>query len=298
MGWLMEVAQVTNKISEALALLGKGSKNVREMRTLILGLEEIMFSMPNHLEGDDFNAITKHHFEQGVYMRELFIPKGMVLTGKIHKTKHLNILSAGKITVWTEEGMKTLTAPAVIRSEPGIKRVGYAHEDSVWITVHQNPSDERDIKKVEDRLFSMTFDEAYSGTERTFEDAIRFLGFTPEEVKRYSENENDKIPFPLECSVEIKPSEIHGVGMFATKDFLDGEYIGPARINGMRTPAGAYSNHSSKPNSKFVMKRNGDVEVFATSVIRKGEEILSDYYFNFVNTRIHKERNLLCQQQL
>ena len=145
------------RISEALALLGKGNKSVSEMRTLIMGLEAAMQAMPECMTAEDFN--TTHHFESGIYMRELFIPKGIVLTGKIHKTAHMNILSQGKLTVWTEDGMKTLTASTVIKSQPGIKRVGYAHEDSVWITVHHNPDDERDVKKVEARLFTDTFEE-------------------------------------------------------------------------------------------------------------------------------------------
>lgn len=95
---------------------------------------------------------TTHHFASGLYARELFIPAGTVLTGKVHKTEHLNICSKGRITVWTEDGMKTVEAPFTMVSRPGTKRVGFAHEDTIWITVHANVNEERDIQKLEDEL--------------------------------------------------------------------------------------------------------------------------------------------------
>jgi hypothetical protein len=91
-----------------------------------------------------------HHFAAGLYARELRIPAGTLLTGKVHKTEHLNILSAGTITVWTEEGMRTLSAPFTLVSQPGTKRVGYAHSDCVWTTVHA--TDETDLERLEAEL--------------------------------------------------------------------------------------------------------------------------------------------------
>ena len=126
-----------------------------QMRKKILELEAAMFAMPEaHIE-----IKTTHHFAPGVYMREIFIPKGTCLTGKIHRTEHLNILSQGELSVWTEDGMKRLKASTVIKSQPGIKRVGFAHEDSVWITVHHNPDDGTDVDLIEERLIAKSFEE-------------------------------------------------------------------------------------------------------------------------------------------
>ena len=98
-----------------------------------------------------------HHFAPGVYARELHVPKGVMLTGKIHRTEHLNILSKGKITVFTEDGgTKTLTAPCTLVSTPGTKRVGYAHEDTVWICIH--PTDETDLEKLEADLIAPSYE--------------------------------------------------------------------------------------------------------------------------------------------
>ena len=112
----------------------------------IRALEDVLFAGPTI----DMDQHTSHHFADGLYGRELFIPAGTIITGKMHKGRHLNVLAKGDITVWTEQGMKRLQAPAVIVSEPGTKRVGYAHTDTVWITVHA--SEETDLGALEAEL--------------------------------------------------------------------------------------------------------------------------------------------------
>jgi len=135
-------------------------KTPAEMRSKIVQLENAMKAMPGALTAADF--VTLHHFAPGVYMRELRIPKGVTLTGKIHKTEHLNILSQGRLAVWTEDGMKVLDASTVVLSQPGIKRVGHALEDSVWITVHQNPTEEKNPDTLEEMLVVDTFEQLES----------------------------------------------------------------------------------------------------------------------------------------
>jgi len=116
---------------------------------------------------------TTHYFSKGVYAREIFIPKGSILVGKIHKHENLNILSQGDISVLSIDGAQRLKAPATIVSSPGVKRVAYAHEDTVWTTIHG--TDETDIEKIEDAFIAKTYDEVL---ELTGEE-IKFI----EEVK-------------------------------------------------------------------------------------------------------------------
>lgn len=130
-----------------------------EMRSKIVALEECMKGMTEH----HIDIQTIHHFAPGVYMREVVIPAGATVTGKIHKTEHLNIVSQGDITVWTEDGMKRVQAGTVIKSKPGMKRVGYAHSETRWITVH--PTTETDLEKLEDMLIAKTFEEALQHLE-------------------------------------------------------------------------------------------------------------------------------------
>lgn len=110
----------------------------------IMRLESEMAKLPQA----DFP--TTHHFSDGIYAREIFIPKGSLLTGKMHATDHLNIISQGDISVLTENGIERIKAPATIMSKAGMKRVGYAHEDTVWTTIHGTR--ETDLYRLEAEL--------------------------------------------------------------------------------------------------------------------------------------------------
>ena len=93
----------------------------------------------------------KHSFSPGIYARELEIPEGTLLIGKIHKHRHHNFLMKGEIIVITESGgMELLQAPLTIVSEPGTQRVGYALTDTLWTTVHANESNTEDLKVLEE----------------------------------------------------------------------------------------------------------------------------------------------------
>ena len=95
---------------------------------------------------------TRHHFAKGLYAREIVIPAGCVLTGKVHSGEHLNIVSKGRIAVWTEDGMREVSAPFTMVSRPGTKRVGLAIEETVWTTIHANPTDDTDLALLEAKL--------------------------------------------------------------------------------------------------------------------------------------------------
>lgn len=128
-----------------------------KMRGKILQFEDAMRSLPDVKFGDMDECPLKHTFADGVYVREIFIPKGMLIVGKIHKHSHPNFLLKGEVSVVTEEnGIERLKAPLSIISKAGTKRVVYAHEDTVWITVHV--TNETDLDKIEEEVISKTFD--------------------------------------------------------------------------------------------------------------------------------------------
>ena len=89
----------------------------------------------------------EHIFSRGVYARKMLIPKGTILTGKMHKHKHLNIMLYGDIEIATDEGTKRINKPCIFESKAGTKRAGFAHEETVWITIHA--TEETDIEKIE-----------------------------------------------------------------------------------------------------------------------------------------------------
>jgi len=110
-------------------------------RNKVLKLEKEMARIPQ--------VELKHvdYFSKDVYARELHIPAGVTLTGKIHKYENLNILSKGEMTVSTDEGMVRVSAPFTIVSPPGTKRVAYAHTDCIWTTIHG--TSKRDVDQIE-----------------------------------------------------------------------------------------------------------------------------------------------------
>lgn len=91
---------------------------------------------------------VKHTFLNGMYMRELFIPKGSLLVGKIHKLECLNIVSKGDISILTETGSARVTAGYSVVSPPGLQKVGFAHEDTVFVNIFR--TDETDVERIED----------------------------------------------------------------------------------------------------------------------------------------------------
>jgi hypothetical protein len=128
-------------------------QDLPKLRGQILALEQKMFEMPEH----QISITPVHYFAPGLYAREVLIPKGCVATGKIHLQGHLNIVSKGDVSVMTDEGIKRIQAPATLISQPGIKRVVWAHEDTVWTTIHA--CTETDIGKIEDALVVNTYEQ-------------------------------------------------------------------------------------------------------------------------------------------
>lgn len=76
------------------------------------------------------------HFSPDVYARELHIPAGTVLTGRIHKFANMNMLLKGEISVAVDGKIVRMVAPQTIVSPPGTKRIAYTHTDCIWTTIH------------------------------------------------------------------------------------------------------------------------------------------------------------------
>lgn len=88
-----------------------------------------------------------HHFGGGSYVRETLFPAGTVVIGKWHRFETVNILMQGTISILNTDGtLKKLTAPQILISPPGAK-VGFAHDDVIWVNVH--PTEETDLEIIE-----------------------------------------------------------------------------------------------------------------------------------------------------
>ena len=130
-------------------------------REKIALMEKALLNHPNAIMAQDENAPKlKHDFTDGIYTRTIFLPKGMILTGKIHRHDHPNFLMEGKVEVYTEQnGVEVLKAPQVIMSKAGTKRVVLTLENTTWATVHLNPSNTRDLDELEDNIIAPAYDQ-------------------------------------------------------------------------------------------------------------------------------------------
>ena len=134
---------------------------VMRERALQLGRREAILRLQDAIirGGRDLGPAScpvKHHFAPGAYGREMTLPAGMVVVGKIHKHAHINVISKGRVQVFTEqEGVRELAAPCTFVSSPGTKRVVYVLEETVWTTVHV--TDKTDLAEIEREVIATDF---------------------------------------------------------------------------------------------------------------------------------------------
>lgn len=132
----------------------------QEFKEEIVKVEERMKQKDEVLrtaeEIESFNPL-KHMFADGLYIREIFNPKGELLVTKIHKVKHPFFLLRGDMTIFTEDGIKRIKAPHYGITYPGTKRIIYCNEDCVFVTVHA--TEETDISKIEKEVIAEDFNE-------------------------------------------------------------------------------------------------------------------------------------------
>jgi hypothetical protein len=248
------------------------------------------------LELPQVDCPVLHHFGPGIYIREVRMPAGTFAIGHRQKEEHLNILLAGKVAMLDDDGTpRVVSAPLMYSGKPG-RKVGYIVEDVVWQNIYS--TEETDIEKLESRFLDKSkasidfhqraFDVRSFLAERDrndFKHTVDQLGFSEEEVSIVSQDESDQTDFPQESGskVSLRKSPIHGIGVFANFPIGQFEVIGPARLQGKRTPIGRYANHSANPNSFFVNNDSGDIYLMALRNVNgcaggdSGEEITVDY---------------------
>lgn len=141
------------KNMDMLSIPHSARKSIVEFEESISKLEGVFF-------GDNDVCPLTHTFSDGIYVREIFIPKGIVLTGKIHLHDHPNFLMKGKVEVFTEfGGLEVLEAPLSMISKAGTKRVVKTLEPTTWVTVHLNPTNTQDLGKLEKIVIADSYKE-------------------------------------------------------------------------------------------------------------------------------------------
>lgn len=214
-----------------------------------------------------------HHFGPGVCIREVFMPAGTLAIGHKQKYEHLNLMLRGKVMVINDDGTAhVLSAPMIFVGKPG-RKIGYVLEDMVWQNIYATDLKNADdveayfIEKSEDWRLDHEAKFAAEETARAVDriDYFQVLeegGFDPEVVRQQVENPDDQIWIDSAIT-RVSESPIDGKGLFVTHPVKAGDVICAARIDGMRTQAGRFTNHSRTPNAKMVAKPNGDIDLVA-----------------------------------
>lgn len=127
------------------------------MQDKVENLEEALKNVPQ------VDCPVKHYFAPGMYAREITIKKGTVLTGAIHKTENLVVLSCGRLQLVTESGTIEISAPHILTVKPGTKNAAYALEDSVWTNFF--PTEETDVDKLVELLTESKASELLGGMD-------------------------------------------------------------------------------------------------------------------------------------
>jgi hypothetical protein len=256
-------------------------------------LDEIEQMEAEMLQMPQAECPVVHHFGPGIYMREVTLKAGTLAIGHAQKLEHLNIVLTGSVAIIDGHQVKTIKAPLIYVGKPG-RKVGYVLEDTVWLNVYS--TNETDIEKLEEMFLdkSETFQlhqqaklgidyDLRAADREDFKKMVSESGFTEEIVKEQSENEEDQIPMPDGYpNVTVRNSAIEGKGIFLSFPVTAGSIIGPARVEGNRTPLGRYTNHSITPNAKFV-KNGNDIWMVALKDIDgcvggdQGEEVTVNY---------------------
>ena len=131
------------------------NKSVTHNRKIIQDAAESLKAMISSGELKEAECPVVHRFSDGIYLREIFMPKGTRIIGKIHATEHFNVLLTGNVTVITAEGIEHIEAPYTFISKAGIQKVVIIHEDCTWQTLHV--TDKTDLKEIEDELIAKDY---------------------------------------------------------------------------------------------------------------------------------------------
>jgi hypothetical protein len=230
-------------------------------------------------------ANVRHIYGDGVYMRELTVPAGLLIVGRSHRAEHHCILVRGRLVIFNADGSQSeLAAPTEFDAGPG-RKVVRVEEDMTFVNVYQ--TQETDVETIEREMFD---DELPPDTrpmlepDGDFERVMQEHGADLAVARRVSERTEDCCPFPYGAyKVKVGRSLIEGRGLIATADIPAGEFIAPGTWGICRTPAGRYTNHAKDPNAAFHYDAKGVAWLVALKDIegcsgaQDGDEVTIDY---------------------
>lgn len=115
--------------------------------------ENNQHELSNQITGQTEGAVT-HNFADGQYIRQIVMPKDLLVSTKIHAKNHPFFIMKGEASIYSDKGVERIKAPYHGITEAGTKRVLYIHEECTFITVHRT-----DCLDIDDILNEVTVDD-------------------------------------------------------------------------------------------------------------------------------------------
>jgi len=126
--------------------------NIEMFKEEITALEKVLRESNNDRVTFDRQSPEfplKHTITDGVYVRQMTMKKGSFVLGAVHKRDHVWFLLTGYLVIKNEDGFENYEAPCYMEAKSGAQRAILALEESIFVTIHRNPLDLKDISELE-----------------------------------------------------------------------------------------------------------------------------------------------------
>lgn len=121
---------------------GKGFRRAQSIAVI----EKALLTVPQ------VDCPIREFWVNGLYAREITIPKGVTLIGVVHTTENFAVLKSGRLRLSTDTGPIEIAAGHMLVVKPGQKNAAYALEDSVWTNFFANPTNEKNSDVLVEKL--------------------------------------------------------------------------------------------------------------------------------------------------
>jgi hypothetical protein len=142
-----------SELEMALRQLVKGNYNISKYMELLDKIERLSVGMP------EVEIPVKNTFVGHLCAREIQISKGTFLTGTEYIKETFNIISKGRLIIWSPDGAKEIYAPMQLITRVGDRKSAYAVEDTVFTTIF--PTDKTSIEEVIEEFTTVKLDDLY-----------------------------------------------------------------------------------------------------------------------------------------
>lgn len=243
-------------------------------------LDEIENDLLKRPQLEDSDYSLKEYYSGGMYCRQITIPAGALITGRVYKFDHVEIMLSGDITIISDDGSETFyTGNNVIEAKAGKRQAGFSHSETTWLTINSVPEEILPENRL-DYTSVLTYEEFnqfhIDVNQFDYQYFLSEVGLTQEQMDEIVKADDIVSMDEKYIHIHTSKSQIDGDGLFSKVDILAGDIICPVRIKEKRTIAGRYSNHAMNANAE-PFEKDGVFYIVAKVNIKAGEEITTNY---------------------